>query len=450
MTSQYLLGLDALVVLLGVGWLWVRADGVSRPWPLVLARAHLIGSAILGVGVTVGLVLTDHVWLPAILATYFVASAAAVLRQRHSPPCDTSPELGDDPTREELRLRMMLWALILVGLGTALARWVLLPTDWDGWAIWQLKARAIAAGDLYRLLTSPQYSYAHPDYPLLIPTQSWWLSGGGFTEKIGQGVDFLYFLDLLAVFYYEARERIKKTAALAGLAVMLSWAPLLKHSASGFADVPMAAFCLAATCALLRREFWLAGALLCGAALTKNEGLFTLAAAGALVVLLPGYRANPRAWAPIAAAVLLALLPWTVMKHRWELHADLLDPSQWPKDPARVLPGRAVTIAVRFTREALSFGPKYPGWGSFWPLAAAGAAWSAYRREARSTGFWVVAGVLLAGTITAYLITPADPAGHMDSSLDRLALHAAPVVLLGLLTTFCSPTPAYAEAAEPN
>ena len=448
MTSQYLLGLDALVVLLGVGYLWVRADGVRRPWPLVLVLSHLVGSAILGVGVTLGLVLTNHTWLPAILATYFLAGAVALLRGRRQTPAEPADAVPEPEPTGNPWVERLLWALILVGLGTAVARLVLLPTDWDGWAIWQLKARAIAAGDLHRLLISPQYAYAHPDYPLLVPTQSWWLSGGTFTEKIGQGVDFLFFLDLLVVFYYEARERASKTVALVGLAVLLSWAPLLKHSASGFADVPMAAFCLAATCALLRREFWLAGVLLCGAALTKNEGLFTLAAAGVLVVLLPGYRANPRAWAALAAALLLALLPWTVMKHRWELHADLLDPSQWPKDPFHVLPGRAVTIAKRFVREALSFGPKYPGWGCFWPLALAGVAWSVLRRDTRPWGFWIVAGVLLVGTVTAYLITPADPSGHMDSSLDRLALHAAPVALLGLLTAFCSPAMARAETVE--
>ena len=52
---------------------------------------------------------------------------------------------------------------------TMFARVALLPLDWDGWAIWQFKAKALALGTLREQLTDPAYGYSHPDYPLLLP-----------------------------------------------------------------------------------------------------------------------------------------------------------------------------------------------------------------------------------------------------------------------------------------
>ena len=56
---------------------------------------------------------------------------------------------------------------------------VVVPDDWDAWAIWGSKARVLAQG------TGPLYDvtrFGHPDYPLLWPTIwafSGWLTGGG-------------------------------------------------------------------------------------------------------------------------------------------------------------------------------------------------------------------------------------------------------------------------------
>jgi hypothetical protein len=330
--------------------------------------------------------------------------------------------------------------MIAVGIGTAVLRLALLPLDWDGWAIWQLKARAMVAGDLRRVLTLPAYHYDHPDYPLLVPTSSWWLCGNRFSPKLAQAAGFLFFLDLLAQFYAEAVERVSRFHALAGLAVMLSWAPLVKHSASGFADVPMAAFDFATLATLLSDELWLAVPMLAGGLLAKNEGVFTLV--GALLVTIytaasawpgPGDR---RRWMPAAAcvaagAVTVAL--WGIMKRRWHLAADLLDPSRWPPDLTAALPERVGTLFRGFAAQAFAVGPRYPGWGVFWPLAGFGLVVSILRRIRETTPFWLFAGAHFAGVFVAYLLTPLDPGMHMAASIDRLWLQAAPVALLAVL-----------------
>src|SRR5581483_11000887 len=101
----------------------------------------------------------------------------------------------------------------------------------------------------------------HPDYPLLVPAQTWWLSGEQFHAKLGQAGGFLYFLDLLVLFYHEARRRFPRSLALAGTAVMVSWPALLKHSASGFADVPLAVYAFAVLLTLLHGDLRLAAVL---------------------------------------------------------------------------------------------------------------------------------------------------------------------------------------------
>ena len=71
---------------------------------------------------------------------------------------------------------------------------VVVPDDWDAWAIWGSKARVLAQG------TGPLYDvtrFGHPDYPLLWPT-IWAFSGwltGGWKEcwSKGWGAVFLLF-----------------------------------------------------------------------------------------------------------------------------------------------------------------------------------------------------------------------------------------------------------------
>src|SRR5262249_31901156 len=154
---------------------------------------------------------------------------------------------------------------------------------------------------------------------------------------------------------------------------MVSWGPLLKHSASGFADVPMAAYAFATIACLARCDLWLALPCLAGALLTKNEGLFTLV--GALVVALwlfppaAGASGVSRRWVPallVGATGAVALGAWGIVKRRWGLAGDLLDPARWPPDLLQKLPSRAASIAAGSLKQALAVGPRYPAWGLLW------------------------------------------------------------------------------------
>jgi hypothetical protein len=428
-------------VLIGIGWL---APGrMEHPAAERLARAHLTGAALLAMAVHALLAAgleTPPVWGAGVLAfagatcLFVVRQPGRVLGVRPAPPSETAlAEIAH--TAWPKGLLWVLRALMLLGLGTMIARLVLLPTDWDGWAIWSMKAMALSQGNLQSLLADPLYYYSHQDYPLLVPAHTWWLSGGGFSEKTGQAGGLIFALDLLVLVYYHLRKRGQGPAA-AACVLVLSWATFAKHSVSGFADVPMAAYALA-TCLALREGRVLELTLfLIGALLTKNEGLFALAAGAGAWLLSPSMvGARGGRWRPAAAvamAAALAVLPWMWVKRRWGAGSDLLDPSQWVLGEIAT---RGWVIAQGFLRQALAVGPQYPGWGLLWPATALCAV-TAVRHRLRETGvYWLFVLTFLAGAVAAYLVTPLDPALHLDRSVDRLWLHIAPIAVIAVVET---------------
>lgn len=416
-------------------------------WMRLLALIHLGAAALLGFLTTSELFLTGEVNLNGfgqvllmLLPIWWVKNRIAWIRERKRTTHSSTPSVGQRWQPFSL-WEWLLVVAILLGLGTAVARVVLLPLDWDGWAIWQLKAQGIVQGDLQRQLTSVDYHFSHPDYPLLVPTHTAWLTGSTFDPKVAQWGGLLFLLDLLVLFYVEARRLAGRPLALAGCMVLLSWALTMKHTASGFADIPMSAYAFASITALLRGELWTLALALVGAVLTKNEGLFTLG--GVLVALpfaarsWPGASSTSRlAWLRGLVALLpavLALLAWGVMKRRWGLFSDMLNPAQWARDPLALLPGRAWTVLRGYIAQALAVGPRYPGWGLLWPAVVWSLVDTIRQRRGWTLPLWLLVGAHFGGAALAYLVTATDAGLHLSRSLDRLWLHVAPVALLAML-----------------
>ncbi len=444
-----------LLVLIACGVLYVGADRRPRPVGQLLALGHLTGAAALAFGVTLGLAVLDRVDARFAIGSLLALAAAGLIRHARSSSADntvSAPEgepadgAGPGPSG---RWNPLLVLLIGVGLLTAASRVFLLPLDWDGWAIWQLKARAMTSGQLKELLTDPRYQYSHQEYPLLVPSHTWWLSGSHFSARLAQVGGLLFLLDLFALFYYEARARVGSTWALAGGAALLSWALIPKHTASGFSDIPMAAFAFGAMTFLVRGELRLLVLLLTGALLTKNEGLFTLGAC-LVVAALPSRwvdAAEPperRAQGPgsarrffplgvVLATAAATLLPWVLVKRRWEIPSEFLDPRRWPHLDAAEIVRRLWVVTQGFAGQFVSVGPWYPGWGFTWFLALLGLGLSLRHRLRTTLPYWLLVAAHFAGATLAYLLTHTSPALHLSRSLDRLMLHVAPAALLATL-----------------
>lgn len=137
----------------------------------------------------------------------------------------------------------------------------------------------------------------------------------------------------------------------------------------------------------------------------------------------------------MAVGILLAVLPWTWVKRQWGATADLLDPSRWVFSE---MPARVGVIAAGFARQACAIGPQYPGWGLLWPALAFSAVGALTLRLKETGVYWVFLLVFLAGAAAAYLVTPLDPALHLDRSVDRLWLHVAPIAVIAVVEVLVS------------
>ena len=203
--------------------------------------------------------------------------------------------------------------------------------EYDGWAIWGLKARALYefGGVDESVFANPVYDA--PTHPLLLPS----LEAMGF-RAIG-GFDgtviHLQLAGLLLGFVGAAwvilRAVASPVAVAATLLAVLSAPAVLAQLGTNFADIPLAllmALAVAATAAWLRRrENWLlttAAIFLAAAALTKSEGMLFAVCAVAALAPIAGKRA-PGRLILAAGAVALAILPWRIYVSAHDLrHPD--------------------------------------------------------------------------------------------------------------------------------
>jgi len=193
--------------------------------------------------------------------------------------------------------------------------------EFDGWAIWGMKARALyqLGGTANPVFTSD--AYPPLQHPVLFPS----LEAIGF-RAMGAFDPALFHVQLVlvaAAFSFALLDLLapRVPLLLAGLVTLaiVSAAGTVQQLSNGLADAPLAFFVVLGVVALAR---WLetdetavlacAALFLGAAALTKSEGaLFALAAAVALLGTLAAWNRARLARAGLAMlAVLAVLVPW--------------------------------------------------------------------------------------------------------------------------------------------
>jgi hypothetical protein len=340
------------------------------------------------------------------------------------------PRLRFQPS-EELQAgrlaRGVTWFVLAVG-GCLLMLSVFRPVPaWDGWMTWSLKAKALAVdGNFYgSVFEAPTYAYSHQDYPPLLPAWqalAYLISGDLHVSWPSQfQLAWLWTAGGVALVNLIARRWGS------GLLFLLSWLcapPVIYWTMAGYADVPMALLLLAGTVVLLSssssQPAAVAGVLLAGCALMKNEGLpLAVLTAGAVLVRSP-QRAIP---GKALGLILAAALPWLLSTR------------------IRGIPSDLVTTETLRPQRMLELTPR------LWPIAKA---WASQLAGVRSWGL-LVAGTVVAGLtgwrprrdilvafllavalLTAiYIITPYDVSQQLIVSIDRVTI--APLGLLALM-----------------
>ncbi len=175
--------------------------------------------------------------------------------------------------------------------------------NWDGWAIWNLRARFIDSGVQWRDGFTSALAWSHPDYPLLLPSSiaREWVMLGNRTQVAPILINLVFTLSILALMLSGlALTKGWKTAIFAGLFTL----PVLQVSLGfkQYADMLVAFFFLASNYLLFladwsRREnssMLILVGLTTGAALwAKNEGWAFLLALGfseVVRILLDNFR----------------------------------------------------------------------------------------------------------------------------------------------------------------
>jgi hypothetical protein len=366
---------NTLYFAIGVGLLpLLRIAGDRATLLARLPLAYLVGLCATGI-VAAHLALVDVTL--GLVELVILAALVLFLGLRRVQFASGSEPLAPPPAEpwwsRGIGIAAFLSALVL--LGHAWATYELRPLlEWDGWAIWGTRARA-----LYEFggATGPVFTsevYLPLQHPLLLPSLEAvdYRAMGVYDPTLAHVQLALYAIGFLLAFVALLRDRVP--FALVGLSVLaiLSAEPVLKQLSTNLADVPLAFF---VSLGLVGTGRWLAtgerwplvaGALFLGAAtLTKGEGLFF--ALAALVALAPFARGRLRELALAALAVALIVLPWRLFVAIEDLplveyrFRDALSPSYLSGNSERVEP------AVRgLGREIFTL-----DWGLLVPLVVA-------------------------------------------------------------------------------
>jgi len=322
-------------------------------------------------------------------------------------------------------------ATLLTLMGYTLYATIAPLWEWDFWAIWGLKARVFFehGGIDWHFLESRWNTFAHPDYPLLLPLNFDFVAllQGSWSDRwlgalfVAFGVALLCIVRGLA-----ARESSTLPAAV----ITLTAASLAVSRYIGLAEGPLIAFGAAAVLflrhALLYDDdaAWRHGAVLLGlAACVKNEGI-ALMVASAVAMLLVRPRAIARLWPAAAIAA-----PWLILRATHDLPTDIATGSV----ASRIL------VRLPFTGEILVFLSQhlYEPW--FWVVLLAGLVIAPATLRRREAFVLIATLVQLVFYVGSYYATPHDARWHVVTSwsrlTDQIALPITYVVVLMLANT---------------
>ncbi len=366
-----------------------------------------------------------------------------------------------------------LSALLATALASACVDWFLSfqrapDGGWDAWMIWNLRARFLAGTDFdLAAALPPALAHAdfgsHLDYPLLLPLALAELSlGFGQHAAIAALVSAAGALAVIACAWRVAAHLLDERAA-AAVCLALSCTPaFVLAGAAQYADLWLAGFVLLGAEGLARgvsaledplgaapqaSEPWLiAGGALSLAACVKQEGLlWVVAGVVALASVLPaGRRLRPLAILVAGASPLLLLLGW--FKTSLAPPSDLAQPLGVVL--AHVFDGsRWLELVAGLSRRVVYF----QAWGLWLAAFAIAAAWSARRTTSpRTRVLGRLLGLVAAGELLVYLVTPHDLGWHLRTSLDRLVLQAWPLALVWLGSRVMPAPASEAPPAEPQ
>jgi hypothetical protein len=336
----------------------------------------------------------------------------------------------------------LLWVAFALSLGIVTyamsTAWQANPQgNWDAWAIWNLRARFLAAGDgLASRAWSPLLNFTHPDYPLLLSgfVASVWVDSGSITNVAPIAASYLFFLALLAtVVGGIAALRGPVPGVLAGLCLM-GIPPVLHEVTSQYADVPLATFMAGATMFALLDYPAMAGLLAGFAAWTKDEGVLFLAILFAAIAVLKRPRLLRFCYGAAPAAALVLVFKFAIARGT----NSLMGGAQGSMASKLGDWNRYQITASAIARELFT-------WNVGWyhpvlPIAVLAIVLGFDRSRMRDGLFCLAIGLSLQlGYFGVYVITPYELRWQLQSSLTRLFVQISPILLIAAFVAMRAP-----------
>ncbi len=302
--------------------------------------------------------------------------------------------------------------------------------NWDAFAIWNLRARALyrAPHDLALVFTG-ELPAQHPYYPPLLPSliAHGWFALGASTPAVPIAVSLLFGAAGVVALAAAVAERRGPALGLAAALLLLGTPELLTLATNQYADLKLAMLLLVAVVLASSERFVAAGLVAGLCAYTKNEGLLEFAALWVAIFVVSGRRAALRFLA--GAALPLALLG--TFEAGWAPRNALVADLRLT-DILHRAPGRLLLVLRGFAAQLVDF----PAWGCTLPFVFL--CWMVGFRRSERTVPAVFVALSIAVFFAIYLTTPHDPAEHMASSLDRLLFQIWPSLIYATAVSLLS------------
>jgi len=292
------------------------------------------------------------------------------------------------------------------------------PAEADFVSDWGLKAKVFAhtQGVDWGFLRNGWYWFALGDYPPLVPLSfdTIALFSGGWDDRWLGMINAGFGIAALLVIRSLAAEQLHSKAAAAFEAFAIACILLTPWLGTG--DGPLVAYMTVAAL-FIRRGFITPGAVFLGlGALTKNEGISFVVAAG--MAMLLDERLRKYVWRLWPAVLIPA--PWLAARAIFRLKTYLATGSVFDRIAAHMHDPQTYAMLLQIQ----SVGPLL----TTGVLIAIVLAWPQWRTKER----FVIAAIALqiAFYVAAYVVTPLDVAFHIKWSWERLVWHVTPLLAI--------------------
>jgi hypothetical protein len=241
-------------------WELVQADKERDPWESV-SFAFPFGAG----AIVVWMLFLANLGVQLTRTVLLVPPAAAVLillifRKRLAPRPAPAPVSSIFATTSE----GSRWAcgafLAIVGIEFFCTAVPLLRlpqiTEWDGWAIWEMKAKAIFVdrGFGSYLSRAAEYNFSWPARPCFTSAFQAFVHivSGNLNEAAARCVHVILYASLMLIFYVTLRRRLEAWIAIAWTAMLATIPNLAYWANAGLANLPLGIFLFSAVIALDR------------------------------------------------------------------------------------------------------------------------------------------------------------------------------------------------------